>query len=87
MKNVAATKSVAKKRMFIAFILAALATSFVLLVACGTPATESVTLQGFFIWRALDIGGSAAIAYLLLFIVTIVATAFANLVRNRVSAE
>lgn len=50
-------------------------------------ATESVTLQSFIIWRALDIGGSAAIAYLLLFMVTIVATAFANLVRNRVSTE
>jgi multiple sugar transport system permease protein len=50
-------------------------------------ATESATLESFIIWRALDVGGSAAIAYLLLFTVTIVATAFANLVRNRVSTE
>jgi multiple sugar transport system permease protein len=50
-------------------------------------ATESATLEAFIIWRALDAGGSAAIAYLLLFIVTIVATAFANLVRNRAVTE
>lgn len=59
------------------------------ILTSGGPgtATESMTLQGYVIWRALDVGGSAAIAYLLLFIVTIVATAFANLVRNRVSTE
>ncbi len=58
------------------------------ILTSGGPgtATESMTLQAYAIWRALDIGGSAAIAYLLLFIVTLLATAFANLVRNRVAA-
>jgi multiple sugar transport system permease protein len=36
------------------------------------------------IWRALDIGGSAAIAYILLFIVTFVGIAYVALIRNRV---
>lgn len=58
------------------------------ILTSGGPgtATESMTLQSYAIWRALDVGGSAAIAYLLLFVVTLLATAFANLVRNRVAA-
>ncbi|MBI4671176.1 MAG: sugar ABC transporter permease [Chloroflexi bacterium] len=59
------------------------------IMTAGGPgtATESMTLEGFYIWRALDIGGSAAIAYLLLFIVTLLATAYANLVRNQVAVQ
>ena len=46
-------------------------------------ASESMTLHAYSTWRALDIGGSAAIAYMLLFIVTFFCTAFVNLVRAR----
>src|SRR5207237_7962384 len=35
-------------------------------------ATESLTLPAYTIWRALDIGGSAAVAYMLLIVVTFV---------------
>jgi multiple sugar transport system permease protein len=44
-------------------------------------ASESMTLHAYSTWRALDIGGSAAIAYMLLFIVTFFCVAFVNLVR------
>jgi multiple sugar transport system permease protein len=47
-------------------------------------ATESLTLQAFFSWRALDLGGSAAIAYSLLFLVTFIGISYVNLVRRRV---
>lgn len=50
-------------------------------------ATQSMTLEGLYIWRALDIGGSAAIAYLLLIVVSVIVTAYGQLVRNRVVAE
>lgn len=50
-------------------------------------ATQSMTLEGLYIWQALDIGGSAAIAYLLLIVVTVIVTAYGQLVRNRVAAE
>ena len=33
-------------------------------------ATESLTLHAFMAWRTLDLGGSAAVAYMLLFLVT-----------------
>lgn len=46
-------------------------------------ATESLTLQAFFTWRALDLGGSAAISYMLLFMVTFFALVFVHLIRNR----
>ena len=45
-------------------------------------ATESLTLQAFMTWRALDLGGSAAIAYVLLFVVTFVGMSYVNLVRH-----
>lgn len=48
-------------------------------------ATESLTLSAFVFWRTLDIGGSAAIAYILLIVVTIISVAFVNLVRRRFS--
>jgi ABC-type sugar transport system permease subunit len=37
-------------------------------------------------WRTLDLGGSAAIAYMLLFMVTFFCTAFVNLTRRREGA-
>jgi multiple sugar transport system permease protein len=46
-------------------------------------ATESLTLQAFINWRALDLGGSAAVAYLLLFVVTFFGMMFVNLIRQR----
>ncbi len=46
-------------------------------------ATESLTLHAYVIWRALDVGGSAAIAYLLLLVVTILAVAYVQLVHRR----
>ena len=46
-------------------------------------ATESMTLHAYIAWRAQDLGGSAAIAYLLLILVTFVSIAFVNLVRRR----
>jgi multiple sugar transport system permease protein len=46
-------------------------------------ATESVTLQALNSWRALDLGGSAAMAYLLLFVVTFTALVFVNFIRRR----
>ncbi len=46
-------------------------------------ATETLTLYAYRIWRALDIGGSAAIAYILLFLVTFVATLYVRAIRNR----
>ncbi len=47
-------------------------------------ATESLTLHAFISWRALDLGNSAAIAYMLLLLVTFFAVAFVNLIRQRV---
>jgi multiple sugar transport system permease protein len=49
-------------------------------------ATESLTLEAFFDWRTLNLGRSAAVAYLLLIVVTIVAVAYVNLIRRRVTA-
>lgn len=49
-------------------------------------ATESLTLHAYTIWRALDIGGSAAVAYMLLFVVSFVGISYVNLFRRRVAA-
>ena len=46
-------------------------------------ASESLTLHAFMAWRTLDLGGSAAIAYMLLFLVSFFCVAFVNLVRQR----
>lgn len=56
------------------------------ILTSGGPgtATESMTLESYFIWRALDIGGSAAVAYLLLIVVSIAATAYGAFIRRRV---
>jgi multiple sugar transport system permease protein len=50
-------------------------------------ATESLSLQAYIRWRTLDLGQSAAVAYSLLFIVTVVALSYVNLVRRRVAEE
>jgi len=50
-------------------------------------ATESLTLQAFIAWRSLDLGGSAAIAYTLLFLVTFIGISYVNLIRRRVTGE
>jgi multiple sugar transport system permease protein len=46
-------------------------------------ASESLTLHAFMAWRALDLGGSAAIGYMLLFVVTFFCVAFVSLTRRR----
>ncbi|WEX87780.1 sugar ABC transporter permease [Sinorhizobium garamanticum] len=43
-------------------------------------ATESLTLHAFIEWRALNLGGSAAIAYLLLFVATVLCVSFVNMI-------
>jgi multiple sugar transport system permease protein len=48
-------------------------------------ATESLTLHAYTIWRALDIGGSAAVAYMLLIVVTFVGVTYVNLFRRRIA--
>ena len=48
-------------------------------------ATESLTLHAFISWRTLDLGGSAAIAYMLLFLVTVIGLAYVNLIRSRIA--
>jgi multiple sugar transport system permease protein len=49
-------------------------------------ATQTLALEAYFSWRTLDLGRSAAIAYLLLITVTICATAYGSLVRRRAEA-
>ena len=44
-------------------------------------ASESLTLHSYMAWRTLDLGGSAAIAYLMLFVVVFVCLSFFSLVR------
>jgi len=48
-------------------------------------ATQSMTLQAYIDWNTLNLGRSAAVAYLLLILVTIVATIYVSLVRRRVT--
>lgn len=50
-------------------------------------ATETITLYAYRIWRAPDIGGAAALSYILLVLVTVVATAYANIARERVAKQ
>jgi multiple sugar transport system permease protein len=61
------------------------------IMTAGGPgiATESMSLHSYFAWRALDLGQSAAIAYLLLFVTVIICVSFFNYVvigRVRVNA-
>jgi multiple sugar transport system permease protein len=46
-------------------------------------ATESMTLQAFVNWRAIELGSSAAIAYLLLITVTFFGMIFVNIIRHQ----
>jgi multiple sugar transport system permease protein len=48
-------------------------------------ATESLTLHAFISWRSFDLGNSAALAYMLLFVVTFFAVIFVNLIRQRLA--
>ncbi|MFL5681099.1 MAG: carbohydrate ABC transporter permease [Chloroflexota bacterium] len=48
-------------------------------------ATQSMTLQAYIDWNTLNLGRSAAVAYLLLILVSVVATAYVSLVRRRVT--
>jgi multiple sugar transport system permease protein len=50
-------------------------------------ATESLTLQSYFHWRSLDFGVSAAVAYSLLIVVTVIALAYVNLLRRKAAEE
>ena len=52
------------------------------IMTAGGPgiATESMTLQSLFAWRSLDLGQSAAVAYLLLFVTVVTCVSFFNLV-------
>ena len=49
-------------------------------------ASESMTLHAFMAWRTLDLGGSAAVAYMLLFVVVLFSTSFVGAVRPRPAA-
>jgi len=49
-------------------------------------ATQSLTLQAWIDWNTLNLGRSAAVAYILLIVVTIVATLYVSYVRRRVTA-
>jgi multiple sugar transport system permease protein len=54
-------------------------------LTAGGPgiSTESLTLQSFIAWRTQDLGGSAAVGYLLLFVSTITCVSFFNYVVRR----
>jgi multiple sugar transport system permease protein len=47
-------------------------------------ATQSLTLQAYLDWRTLNLGRSAAIAYILLLLVTVIATAYIGWARGRI---
>ena len=50
-------------------------------------ATQSLTLQAYLDWRTLNLGRSAAVAYILLILVTILATAYVSWIRRRETAQ
>jgi len=52
------------------------------IMTAGGPgiATESMSLHSYFVWRTLDLGQSAAIAYLLLFTTVVICVSFFNYV-------
>ena len=52
------------------------------IMTAGGPgiATESVSLQAYYAWRALDLGSASAIAYILLFMTVVICVSFFNLV-------
>jgi multiple sugar transport system permease protein len=50
-------------------------------------ATESLTLHAFMEWRALNLGGAAAVAYMLLFVSTVAAASYFHFVVRRARGE
>jgi multiple sugar transport system permease protein len=54
-------------------------------LTAGGPglATESLTLHSFIAWRTQDLGGSAAVGYILLFVSTITCVSFFNYIVQR----
>ena len=50
-------------------------------------ATESMTLHSFFAWRTQDLGGSAAVAYMLLFVSVVISVSFFHFVVRRARRE
>lgn len=48
-------------------------------------ATESLTLHSFFAWRTLDVGASAAIAYMLMFISLFLCITYMNLIYQKLA--
>ncbi len=46
-------------------------------------ATQSLTYHAYINWRAINLGGSAAVAYMLLFLVTFFSIIFVNMIRQR----
>jgi multiple sugar transport system permease protein len=48
-------------------------------------ATQSLTLQAYIDWNTLNLGRSAAVAYLLLILVSVVSTVYVSFVRRRVT--
>jgi multiple sugar transport system permease protein len=50
-------------------------------------ATEPVSLYAYIAWRSQDYGGSAASAYILLFVVTFLALVIVNIIRPRVAGR
>lgn len=59
------------------------------IMTAGGPgiATESMTLHAFYAWRTPDLGQSAAISYLLLFVTVVLCVSFFNLVVLKQRAE
>jgi multiple sugar transport system permease protein len=59
------------------------------ILTSGGPgtATESLTLHSYIEWRSLDLGVSAAIAYSLLVLVTVIALAYVNVLRPKVAEQ
>jgi multiple sugar transport system permease protein len=47
-------------------------------------ATQSLTMHAFINWRGLDLGGSAAVAYMLLILVTFFSMLFVHLIRRQI---
>jgi multiple sugar transport system permease protein len=58
---------------------------YILLGGGPGTATQSMTLQAFIDWNTLNLGRSAAVAYLLLILVSVVATVYVSFVRRRVT--
>lgn len=50
-------------------------------------ATETVSMQAYLSWRGFDLGGSAALAYTLLIVVTLVSLSYVTLVLRRARAN